>query len=81
MRRSENMASELALAGKGISKGWGSPTCELHSSEFSGAKQKEKQQPWGTINKWWAPIPKHGKLHIEAFDTDLPSENEGGAAA
>ena len=76
----QKTASEQALAGKG-SQGWGSPGCELHSSNLRGAEDNERQQPWGTINKWWALILKRGRLHIEAFDTVFPCENEGGAAA
>ena len=78
--RSESKASEQALARKG-SKGWGSPGCELHSSNLRGAKESEKRASWGTIKVWWAPILTRGKLHIEVFDADYPGENEGGAAA
>ena len=78
--RSERKASEQALARKG-SKGWGSPGCEMHSSNLRGAKESLKQQSWDTIKIWWAPILTRGKLHIEAFDADFPGENEGGAAA
>ena len=78
--RSERKASEQALARKG-NKGWGSPGCEMHSSNLRGAKESLKQQSWDTIKIWWAPILTRGKLHIEAFDADFPGENEGGAAA
>ena len=78
--RSESKASEQALSRKG-SKGWGSPGCEMHSSNLRGAKESLKQQSWDTIKIWWAPILTRGKLHIEAFDADFPGENEGGAAA
>ena len=78
--RSEQKASEQALARKG-KKGWGSPGCEMHSSNLRGKKESEKQQSWDTIRIWWAPILTRGKLHIEVFDATFAGECEAGATA
>ena len=77
--RSEQKASEQSLARKG-KRGWISPGCEFDSQNLSGNKESEKQNSWGTIKIWWAPVLTRGKLHVEVFDDTFPGENPRGAS-
>jgi hypothetical protein len=76
--RTEAKASAQALARKGA-RGWVSNGCELYCCNLRGKKEDIKQNSWGTIKVWWAPILMRGKLHVEVFNDDYAGETEGGA--
>ena len=78
--RTEAKASAQALARKG-KRGWVSKGSEMHSANLRGKKEDLKQNSWGTIKVWWAPVLMRGKLHVVVFDSDYPGETPEGAEA
>ena len=77
--RTENMHKKQVLARKGR-KGWGSKKTKKKSKNLKGEDYPIKQNQWGTIKVWWAPVLARGKLHIEILGTGFPGENADGAA-
>ena len=77
--RSENMHLKQVLARKGR-KGWGSKKTKRKSRNLQGDTKPIKQNQWGTIKVWWAPVLARGKLHIEILGTGFPGEVAAGAA-
>ena len=78
--RTEAKASAQALSRKG-KRGWVSKGCEMHSANLRGKTEDLKQNSWGTVKIWWAPLLMRGKLHVVVFDMDYPGETPEGADA
>ena len=78
--RTEAKASAQALSRKG-KRGWLSKGCEMHSANLRGKPEELKQNSWGTIKVWWAPVLMRGKLHVVVFDSNYPGETPEGAEA
>ena len=76
---SETVASDQALERKDL-KGWMSKKSKKVSKNLKGATEALKQNSWGTIRIWWAPLLSRGELHVEVFDDDFPGETAAGAA-
>ena len=77
--RTENMHNKQVVARKGR-KGWGSKKTKKKSKNLQGEQHPIKQNQWGTIKVWWAPVLARGKLHIEILGTGFPGEVAAGAA-
>jgi len=43
-------------------------------------KECLKQNQWGTLKIWWAPVLVRGKLHVVPLPEDFPGESPEGAA-
>ena len=67
------MHKKQVIARKGR-KGWGSKKTKKKSKNLRGDTGPIKQNQWGTIKVWWAPVLARGKLHIEVLGTDFPGE-------
>ena len=78
--RTEAKASAQALSRKG-KRGWVSKGCEMHSANLRGKPEELKQNSWGTLKVWWAPVLMRGKLHVVVFDASYPGETPEGAEA
>lgn len=68
----------MALARKG-KKGWISEGSQEHSRNLRGKQEVLKQNSWGCIRVWFAPVLSRGKLHVEFFGSDFPGESPEGA--
>ena len=76
---SEIKAEEQLIARKGR-KGWGSKKTRRLSKNMQGGKSAIKQQSYGTVKVWWAPILTRGKLHIEILGQHFPGDKASGVA-
>lgn len=77
--RTEKKAAEQALARKG-KRGWGSKGCKGHSRNLVGKKEVLKQNSWGTVRVFYAPVLARGKLHVALLGNAFPGETPAGAA-
>ena len=77
--RTEKKAAEQALARKGR-RGWGSQKTKGHSRNLRGKKESLKQNSWGTLRVYYAPVLTRGKLLVAFLGEDFPGECPPGAA-
>ena len=75
----EKIATNQALARKGP-KGWMSKGSKMYNRNLRGKKECLKQNSWGTVRVWFAPVLSRGKLHVVLLGDDFPGENPRGAA-
>ena len=76
---SEKKATEQALARKG-KRGWLSTKSKSANSNLPGKKEAIKQNSWGTMRVYYAPVLARGKLHVVMLGDDFPGETPPGAA-
>ena len=76
---SEKKATEQALARKG-KNGWQSTQSKSDNRNLPGKKESIKQNSWGTMRVYYAPVLARGKLHTVLLGDDFPGETPGGAA-
>ena len=53
----------------------------MHSANLRGKPEGLKQNSWGALKVWWAPVLMRGKLHVVVFDASYPGETPEGAEA
>ena len=76
---SERKANEQALARK-AKKGWGSSKSKNANINLVGKQESIKQNSWGTMRVYYAPVLARGKLHTVLLGDDFPGETPAGAA-
>ena len=76
---SEKKATEQALARKG-KNGWQSTKSKSNNRNLPGKKETIKQNSWGTLRVYYAPVLARGKLHTVLLGDDFPGETPAGAA-
>ena len=54
--------------------------CRVHSRSFRGKQETLKQNSWGTIRVYFAPVLVRGKLHVAILGQGFPGETPAGAA-
>ena len=77
--RTQAKATEQALARKG-SKGWTSKKTKLKSKSLRGKRESLKQNSWGTLRVYFAPVLTRGKLYAVYLGENFPGEKPAGAA-
>ena len=79
MPRTEQKAAEQALAKKG-SKAWLSDDAKGRSVNLQGRKGSLKQNSFGALKLFWAPLLTRGKLRVVPLSKDFPGGTAEGVA-